>query len=344
MAFQYTKARREKLNIMLAFAGASQSGKTWSAMIAASALSGGLPFAFGDTERRRALHYSDDFDFEHFPIEPPFHPAKFLEFAQKAEKRGFRAAVIDSASHEWSGIGGVRWMADRDNKKPPGNWIKPKAEHQKMLDGLLQTDIHLILCLRAKEKIKIVPDPANPNKTVVIPMGWMPICERDLMYEVTLSFTLTPDRPGMIHDDLPGKCPDKFRPQFPPGTLISHEAGRNLAEWADGGELPWPRELLARAMNAAHQGTVRFRDFSHSEVTADERPLLTPYRRKLIEAAREADANQASMMERPAETETASRPSADDYPERYEEDDGTDDEGIIGDEGAMPALDGENAP
>ena len=251
----------------------------------------------------------------------PFAPSRFLEKVQEIEKRGFPACIIDSFSHEWNGIGGVRWMADRDTKKPPGNWIKPKEKHQEMLDGLLQTDIHIIFCMRAREKIKIVPNPEKPNKTVVIPLGWMPIVERDFPYEITLSFTLSPHAPGVVSDTLPGKCPDKFRPQFVPGTHISSEAGHNLRKWCAGGSLPWPRELLTRAMNAAHQGTVCFRDFSHTEVSEEERPLLTPYRRKLIETAREADANQASMLERPTETETAptsGAPSADDYEERYE--------------------------
>ena len=56
--FQYTKAKRQNVKILIGLAGASQSGKTWTAMVLAQALSGELPFAMLDTERNRGLHYA----------------------------------------------------------------------------------------------------------------------------------------------------------------------------------------------------------------------------------------------------------------------------------------------
>ncbi len=341
--FRYTKAKRDDVKVLIGIAAASEGGKTWSSMVLADALSGNLPFACVDTERNRAKHYSDDFDFEHFPLGPPFAPARFLEKVKEIEKRGFPAAIIDSTSHEWSGIGGVRNMAENASGESAAKWAKPKEEHFKMLNGLLQADIHIIFCLRAREKIKFVPNPENPKKNIVVPIGWQPICERDFMYELTLSFTLIPDEPGVIQDSLPGKCPDKFRPQFMPGTQISSEAGHNLRKWCNGATLPWPRELLSDAMNAAQQGSVRFRDWSHS-TSEDDRVQLTPYRRKLIETAKKADFNLAGTLAPPEPVEDEpDRPAADDYSERYEEnnepEEGTE---YLGDEGAMPALDGQD--
>ena len=341
--FEYNKAIRENVKVLIGIAGASESGKTWSGMVLADALSGELPFAVLDTERNRAKHYADDFDFEHFALGPPFAPARFLEKVQQIEKRGFPAAMIDSTSHEWNGIGGVRHMADKIGGTSAARWARPKEEHFNMLNGLLQCDIHLIFCLRAREKIKFVPKPDNPKEQVVMPMGWMPICERDFMYELTLSFTLTPDAPGVIHDDLPGKCPDKFRPQFMPGTYISSEAGHNLRKWCEGASLPWPREILSRAMNAAQQGSIKLRDWSHTETSEEDRAQLGPYRRKLIEAAKAADANLAGVMAPPAEVESEARPSADDYSERYDEDEPDREAGeYLSDEGAMSPLDNES--
>ena len=67
-------------------------------------------------------------------------------------------------------------MAEASPRKSPGNWIKPKADHYKFVNGLIQCSIHLVLCFRSREKIRMVPNPENPNKQIVEHMGWQPIC------------------------------------------------------------------------------------------------------------------------------------------------------------------------
>ena len=69
-------------------------------------------------------------------------------------------------------------------------------------------------------------------------MGWMPICEKRFMYEMTVSFTLTPDRPGVPRLDLPHKLQEQHRPFFPDGQPIGEQAGAALRAWANGGEAP----------------------------------------------------------------------------------------------------------
>jgi len=66
--------------------------------------------------------------------------------------------------------------------------------------------------LRADEKIEILRE---NGKTVVRPLGWMPICEKRFMFEMTASFTLTPDRPGIPHFDLPHKLQQQHRAILP---------------------------------------------------------------------------------------------------------------------------------
>ena len=91
-------------------------------------------------------------DFEHVDFGPPFTPDRYLESIRALAKRGFRAVVVDSMSHEWEGEGGVLEMADRDTSKPPSNWIKPKAAHKKLVNGLLQVGTNLdVLPARPRE-------------------------------------------------------------------------------------------------------------------------------------------------------------------------------------------------
>ena len=116
--------------------------------------------------------------------------------------------------------------------KSPGNWKEPKLAHKKMMNALLQCHASVIFCLRADEKIEILRE---GGKTVVRPLGWMPICEKRFLYEMTASFTLTPDKPGIPHFDLPHKLQRQHRGMFSDTAPISEESGRLLKEWASGG-------------------------------------------------------------------------------------------------------------
>lgn len=235
MSITFTQAAREQVSILVALAGASGSGKTYSALRLARGLSPAGKIAFIDTEARRGLHYADDFQFMHADMRPPFRPQAFIEGIAAAEKAGAEVVIIDSFSHEYDGEGGIMDWADQladSGVKSPGNWKEPKLAHKKMMNKLLQCRASLIFCLRADEKIEIIRE---NGRTQVRPLGWMPICEKRFMFEMTASFTLTPDMPGRPRFDLPHKLQQQHRGMFAEGQPISEDAGRLLAEWARGG-------------------------------------------------------------------------------------------------------------
>lgn len=239
MTFHFAPAVREQVSLLIALAGASGSGKTMSALRLAKGMAPAGKIAFIDTEARRGLHYADQFDFMHADMRPPFRPQAFIEGIRAAEKAGAEVVIVDSFSHEYDGTGGIMEWAEEleaEGTKSPGNWKVPKREHKKMMQAFLQCRASLIFCLRADEKIKIERMEVNGKmKTVVLPLGWMPICEKRFMFEMTASFTLTPDKPGLPQFDLPHKLQQQHRPMFPAGELISENSGRALADWAKGG-------------------------------------------------------------------------------------------------------------
>lgn len=235
MTFTFAPAVREQVGLLIALAGASGSGKTYSALKLAQGLSRTGKIAFVDTEARRGLHYASEFKFLHADMRPPFRPERFVEGIKAAEGAGADVVVIDSMSHEYDGEGGIMDWADElaeRGVKSPGNWKEPKMAHKRLVNALLQTRAHLIFCLRADEKIEIIRE---GGKTQVRPLGWMPICEKRFMYEQTASFTLIPSRPGRPFFDLPHKLQKQHREFFPEGELITEEAGRRLRTWAEGG-------------------------------------------------------------------------------------------------------------
>ncbi|SEE52634.1 AAA family ATPase [Bradyrhizobium lablabi] len=235
MTFHFAPAVRESVTLLIALAGASGSGKTFSALRLAKGMAPTGKIAFIDTEARRGLHYAEEFDFLHSDMRPPFRPAAFIEGIRAAEAAGAEVVIIDSFSHEYDGQGGIMDWADEleaDGTKSPGNWKVPKGAHKKLMNALLQCRASIIFCLRADEKIRIARE---NGKTVVEPLGWMPICEKRFMFEMTASFTLTPDRPGIPHFDLPHKLQRQHRDMFTDKKPIGEDSGAALAEWARGG-------------------------------------------------------------------------------------------------------------
>lgn len=249
MSFTFRKAVREQVGLMIGIAGSSGSGKTFSAFRIAAGISGDKPFAVIDTEAGRAKHYADNFRFDHGDLKPPFRPAAYAEAIAAADTAGYPVIVVDSASHEHAGEGGLLDWHEEELNRLGGDdyakrervkmtaWIKPKGEHRKFVSKLLQIRAHLILCFRAEEKIEMVKGP--DGKLVVQKKqsstgldGWMPISEKNLPFELTASFLLLATKPGIPH---PIKLQEQHRAMFPLDRVIDEESGRGVAQWASGG-------------------------------------------------------------------------------------------------------------
>jgi hypothetical protein len=215
----------------------------------ASGIAAGKPFAVIDTEAGRAKHYADQFKFDHGDLKPPFTPASYADAIAAADDAEYPVIVVDSCSHEWAGDGGVLDMQEDELERMAGQdwakrervkmaaWIRPKMAHKHMVQKLLQVRAHLILCFRAEEKIEMVKDEQGklkivPKKSLVGLDGWIPVCEKNLPYELTASFLLTADHPGV---PKPIKLQEQHRGLFPLDQPITEESGRAIAAWAAGG-------------------------------------------------------------------------------------------------------------
>lgn len=260
MAYAFKRAVRENVGLLIGLAGASGSGKTYTAMRLAAGICGDKPFAVIDTESGRALHYADAFKFDHCELHAPFRPSTYLDAIVAADKAGYPVIVVDSASHEHAGDGGLldwheellngyveraanngdsrgEWQIREANNMR--GWIEPKMAHKKMVQRLLQCRAHVILCFRAEEKIEIGKDEKGktkivPKKSIVGLNGWMPVCEKNLPYELTCSFLLTADKPGIPQ---PIKLQEQHKVFFPLDRPIAEESGKLIAQWASGGKL-----------------------------------------------------------------------------------------------------------
>lgn len=244
MTLVWREARREGVGIFVALAGGSSSGKTFSALRMASgivAARGGGEIGVLDTEAGRTLHYADKFRFRCAELAPPFTPEQFAAAAEDAEKKqGFAVLIIDNFSSEWNAEGGVLDMqladldrrAGKDEKKRhralSASWIEPKRRHKAMMNSFQQRRIPIIFVLRAEEKTKPGADGEKP-----VYLGWVPVGDKRLKFELTVMLTLHPDRPGRVDLSLPHKLEDQHARLFPPGELIGESAGAGLWAWAN---------------------------------------------------------------------------------------------------------------
>lgn len=250
MTFTFRPAVRENVGLWINLIGGTGSGKTYTAMRLASGISGDKPFALIDTENRRGLHYADMFKFDHCELVPPFRPDNYAEAVIAADKAGYPVIVVDSGSHVWAGDGGMLDWQEEELDRMAGNdygkrervkmsaWIKPKMAHKHMVQKLLQVRAHIILCLRAEQKIEMVKDEKGKlqiqaKQSLTGKDGWIPICDKNLPFEATCSFLLLASNPGIPN---PIKLQEQHRTLLPLDKQITEQSGKLLREWAQGGK------------------------------------------------------------------------------------------------------------
>ncbi len=251
MTFAFRPATRESAKLLIGLFGPSGAGKTMSALRLATGLAQGGEIVFVDTERGRACQYAptpgtkaappESFAFVHGELAPPFSPDHYREAIEAAADRKPAVIIIDSVSHVWEGVGGMLDMVERAKKEGTANdfavWSRPKTEHARLIATMLQVPAHLVVCLRGKEKRGLAP--GQRGKMEVVDLGWRPICENSLPYELTVLALLDGENgKGVPRFDADVcKLPHNMRHLFPEGEQITEETGRRLAEWC-GGKAP----------------------------------------------------------------------------------------------------------
>lgn len=256
---EFTKAVDGKKPLIVGITGPSGSGKTYSGLRLAVGMQrvvGGDIFVI-DTEARRATHYAQYFNFQHYDFKAPHGPLDYVVAINAAVSAGAKIILIDSMSHEHEGEGGVldqiekqldEWYGS-DWQKRQANMMRanarPKAQ-RKSLNLRIKAlgEIIFILCYRAQDKVKprkkgaAVPEGEEKG---MLHLGWQPITTSDLIYEMACSFLLLPGcdgkptfKPETAAEKLLSKNAEQFRGWFVDGVQLNEDLGVKLATWAQG--------------------------------------------------------------------------------------------------------------
>lgn len=273
MSIQFARAVRKASPMLISLSGVSGAGKSYSALLLAAGLAGrDGRIGFIDTENGRGSMYADSpgivqalpNGYDIGQLDPPFSPDRYIEAIQAAEKAEITVLVIDSATHEWEGIGGAAEIAETQKLKGMPNWSKAKMLHKRFMNHCLTSSMHIVFCLRAREKTKIVK--VN-GKEEFVNIGIQPIAEKNFVFEMTVSLQLD----EKTHFATPIKVPEPLAHLFPEGKLITREDGERIRLWNETGSALDPTEqLVKRSRAAAEQGKAKYREFIQS-LTAEQK-------------------------------------------------------------------------
>jgi hypothetical protein len=286
---------------------------------------------------------ADKFAFRWANLHPPFSPQSYRDAVMAADLAGAAVVVVDSMSHEWAGDGGILdwreqeleqsverarqraesagWRFDeyrtRENLSVT-SWIKPKGGHKRMMSALLACRPHLIFCLRAEEKMLMTSETdekTGRKKAIIVPAHdrpisdrWQPICEKNFMYEMTVSLLMVAGQPGV---PIPVKLQEQHRPMVPLDRPVSEATGAALLAWASGGAEPSARQPdpIALAEAEARKGIEALKAWWGGAGKAHQRVLKGDLDR-LKKIAADADAGGMEVEEEVAFDE-AGRAEAD---------------------------------
>ena len=257
---QLQVAERAETRIKLSIGGPSGSGKTCSALLLAYGLVQAAhpewtseqcwaKICIVDTENGSAKLYANfnvpntNYHIGKFftvPLKPPYEATKFIESVHACEEADMEVVIIDSLSAYWQGEGGA---LDKQGKiaARTGNsytaWRDVTPEYNRVIDTILQSSCHIIMCSRAK--MDYVQEKNANGKTVVRAVG-MGLQSRDgLEYEASLHFMISvPDHIANATKDRTGLFDGKY-------FVITPETGKEIYRWLSSGAPEAPKEVPA---------------------------------------------------------------------------------------------------
>ena len=226
------KAQRRAAKIRLGLASPSGGGKTYSALLIAKGLAGSWEkVAIIDTENGSADLYSHLGDFNVLQLTAPYNPEKYIDAIRECEQAGMEVIIIDSITHEWSGVGGCLELqqiaTERQRiKNTYTAWKEVTPRHQKFIDAVLQSNCHIITTVRSKTDYLQVE---HEGKKSIQKVGMAQVTRDGFEYELTVSLELDVNHYAVTSKDR--TCLFEGKPSFIP----SEETGKMLKEWCESG-------------------------------------------------------------------------------------------------------------
>lgn len=249
---QFRKAERRKSKLRLAIAGPSGSGKTASSLLIAYGLCGDWEkIGLVDTESGSGDLYANAVignttigEYNILTLEPPYTPDKYINAIRAAEQAGLEVLIIDSASHAWAGEGGLLDQHGRIAASGKMNsfaaWRQITPLHNKLVETMLRSNLHLIVTLRAKTEYVVTQE---KGKTEVKKVGLAPVQRDGFEYEFTVFLDIAADHTANASKDRTSLLDGQY-------FIPTPETGQMLRQWLESGvDKPEPQCAQASEEN-----------------------------------------------------------------------------------------------
>lgn len=248
MGLQLKKAHRSKAYIKIGLSAPSGGGKTYSAFrLAKGLMEEKYPkmtdeehwskIAIVDTENGSGQLYANSSvngirigEYNAITLDPPFDADKYTQAIELCEQAGMEVCIIDSTTHLWSGTGGL--LEQQSNvAKRTGNsytaWRDITPQHNRFVESMLQSPMHIIATMRAKQEYAVDKDDKT-GKVTVRKLGLEPEQRKGMEYEFTIFFELDANHTALGAKDRTSLFDQKF-------FTITEDTGRTIMKWLEGG-------------------------------------------------------------------------------------------------------------
>jgi len=236
------RAVRAKMKVPVMLMGASGSGKTVSALLIAKGIVWEMfpdlsddekweKIAVIDTEHSRSTLYAgmtiDEQEigsFLHYDLKAPFTPQRYKEAFMECKSAGCEVVIVDSITHAWSGEGGVLDKVNALGGKF-SDWNKVKPDENTLMSMFLDTDVHVIACVRSKQGYELTT--LDTGKLQIEKVGLKAEQKDSLEYEFAITFQLYQNHTAEPMKDNSNSFDGRF--------VITEETGKQIYEWAEKG-------------------------------------------------------------------------------------------------------------
>ena len=225
MAISFQKAKREKIWVKALLAGPSGSGKSYTALRLATGMArkANSRIAVIDTENGRIRYYANEFDFDDMQLDD-FSPEAYIEAINAAVDAGYLILLIDGISPEWN------WCNTTHDAMPGNsftNWGKITPRHEKFMNKILESPIHIIATVRGKD-VYSLEEKNGKQQPKKVGMGYQ--ARTDTEYNYTVTWMLSQDSHIA---DVQKDNTHMFEGRY---EVLTEKDGDRLYAWANDGE------------------------------------------------------------------------------------------------------------
>ena len=307
MALSIRKAKRSSAKPIICFHSTSGDGKTCTALLLARGYVGDKgKIVMIETEGGRSEGFTGETilspkgikqpigNYDVISISGNFSSKIYGEAISLAEKSNYDALIIDSASHEWEGVGGVlAWAAknEEEGKKGMLVWQKPKIEHNRLfMQRLFTTPIPLVIVtLRSRYPME------KQGNNWVRSLKLTPYQSENFLFEMFVQ--------GHLDDEHRFQAKKytvpSLIPVIPTGEVITLETGRNLAKWAAGNLKP-ESDLFAELKAKIEAGELEYAKDKIREAVDTKQGLNREQKDELVkdilDAEKETESSEPNEM------------------------------------------------